>query len=158
LAKPLRGAGVEEAFILQSGDVLEIGEKGARRLDSVPVGRVCIDAGTGDEILEEMVIRDRRHLSEHGVIVPIIALNSHTGELESGPEIVTRGFVVSETGSEVIEGARAVIIKTLENSSGEEKTDGSVMEEKIRIDLRRYLNRVTSRQSRPLILPVILET
>jgi ribonuclease J len=90
--------------------------------------------------------------------VPIIALNSHTGELESGPEIVTRGFVVSETGSEVIEGARAVIIKTLENSSGEEKTDGSVMEEKIRIDLRRYLNRVTSRQSRPLILPVILET
>ena len=51
------------------------------------VGRVCIDAGTGDEIIEEMVIRDRRHLSEHGVIVPIIALNSHTGELESGPEI-----------------------------------------------------------------------
>ena len=122
------------------------------------MGRVCIDAGTGDEILEEMVIRDRRHLSEHGVIVPIIALNSHTGELESGPEIVTRGFVVREGGSDLIEGARAAIIKTLETSSGEEKTDWSVMEEKIRTDLRRYLNRVTSRQSRPLILPVILET
>lgn len=158
LAEPMRAAGVEEAFILQSGDVLELGEDGARRLDPVPVGRVCIDAGTGDEILEEMVIRDRRHLSEHGVIVPIIALNSHTGELESGPEIVTRGFVVRENGSELIDGARAVIIKTLEGSSGEEKTDWSVMEEKIRTDLRRYLNRVTSRQSRPLILPVILET
>jgi ribonuclease J len=158
LAEPLRAAGVEESFILQSGDVLEIDAKGARRLDPVPVGRVCIDAGTGDEILEEMVIRDRRNLSEHGVIVPIIALNSHTGELESGPEIVTRGFVVREGGSDVIEGARAVIVKTLETSTGEEKTDWSVMEEKIRTDLRRYLNRVTSRQSRPLILPVILET
>lgn len=157
LAEPMRAAGVQEAFILQSGERLEIDAKGARRLDPVPVGRVCIDAGTGDEILEEMVIRDRRHLSEHGVIVPIIALNSHTGELESGPEIVTRGFVVPEGGSDLIEGARAAIIKTLENSSGEEKTDWSVMEEKIRIDLRRYLNRVTSRQSRPLILPVILE-
>jgi ribonuclease J len=158
LAEPMRAAGVKQAFILQSGDVLEIGKDGARRLDPVPVGRVCIDAGTGDEILEEMVIRDRRHLSEHGVIVPIVALNSRTGELESGPEIVTRGFVVGDDGPELIEGARAVIIKTLEGSSGEEKTDGSVMEEKIRIDLRRYLNRVTSRQSRPLILPVILET
>jgi len=158
LAEPMRAAGVKESFILQSGDVLEFGEHGVRRLDPVPVGRVCIDAGTGDEIVEEMVIRDRRHISEHGVIVPIIALNSHTGELESGPEIITRGFVVGEDGAELIEGARAVIIKTLEGSSGEEKTDGSVMEEKIRNDLRRYLTRVTSRQSRPLILPVILET
>jgi ribonuclease J len=157
LVEPMRAAGVEEAFILQSGDRLELDAKGARRLDPVPVGRVCIDAGTGDEILEEMVIRDRRHLSEHGVIVPIIALNSHTGELESGPEIVTRGFVVGEGNPDLIEGARAAIIKTLEGSSGEEKTDWSVMEEKIRTDLRRYLTRVTSRQSRPLILPVILE-
>jgi ribonuclease J len=158
LTEPMRAAGIQESFILQSGDVLEIDSGGARRLDPVRVGRVCIDAGTGDEIVGEMVIRDRRHLSEHGVVVPIIALNSHTGELESGPEIVTRGFVVREGGPDLIEGARAVIIKTLETSSGEEKTDGSVMEEKIRTDLRRYLNRVTGRQSRPLILPVILET
>jgi ribonuclease J len=158
LTEPMRAAGIQESFILQSGDVLEIDSDGARRLDPVRVGRVCIDAGTGDEIIGEMVIRDRRHLSEHGVVVPIIALNSHTGELESGPEIVTRGFVVREGGPDLIEGARAVIIKTLETSSGEEKTDGSVMEEKIRTDLRRYLNRVTGRQSRPLILPVILET
>lgn len=158
LAEPMKAAGVEQSFILESGDVLEIGADRARRLEPVPVGRVCIDAGTGDEILEEMVIRDRRHLSEHGVIIPIIALNSHTGALESGPEIVTRGFVMREDGTELIEGARAAIIKTLEGSSGEEKTDWNVMEEKIRTDLRRYLNRVTSRQSRPLILPVIMET
>jgi ribonuclease J len=158
LAEPMRAAGVEEAFLLQSGDVLEFDGEGARRLEPVPVGRVCIDAGTGDEIVEEMVIRDRRHLSEHGVIVPIIALNSHTGELESGPEIVTRGFVVREDGKELIEGAREAIVRTLESSTREEKTDWSVMEEKIRNDLRRYLNRASSRQARPLILPVILET
>ena len=64
MAETLRGSGIEDSFLLQSGDVLEIDEEGARRRESVPVGRVCIDSGTGDEIVEEMVIRDRRHLSE----------------------------------------------------------------------------------------------
>ncbi len=158
LAEMLRPSGLEEPFLLQSGEVLEIDDKGARRRDPVTVGRVCIDAGTGDEILEEIVIRDRRHLSEHGVILPIVALNSHSGEIESGPEIITRGFAGGELGSDLLDGARAVVIKTLEASSDEEKTDWSVMEEKIKSDLRRYLSRKTSRASRPLILPVILET
>ena len=156
LAENLRGSGIEETFLLQSGDVLEIDEAGARRKDSVPVGRVCIDSGTGDEIVEEMVIRDRRHLSEFGVVVPIVALNRHTGEIESGPEIITRGFVIREDDPSLLEGARAVVANTLAGSTDEEKTDWGVMEEKVRVDLRRYLSRETS--SRPLILPVILET
>ncbi len=156
LAEHLRGSGLEGSFLLQSGDVLEIDSQGARRLEPVPVGRICIDLGTGDEIVEEMVIRDRRHLSEFGIIVPIIALNRRTGELEGGPEIVTRGFVVPEDDSRLLEGARERIAKTVESSSAEEKADWGVMEEKIRADLRRYIARETS--SRPLILPVILET
>ena len=155
LAEDLSGAGLDESFLLQSGEVLEIDAQGARRGDSVPVGRVCIDSGTGDEILEELVIRDRRHLSEFGVVIPIVALNRRTGEIESGPEIITRGFVIRED-AELLDGARAVVVKTLEGSSAEEKTNWGVMEEKIRADLRRYLNRKTS--SRPLVLPVILET
>ena len=155
LAEDLSGAGLEKSFLMQSGEVLEIDAQGARRGDSVPVGRVCIDSGTGDEILEELVIRDRRHLSESGVVIPIVALNRRTGALESGPEIITRGFVVRED-AELLDGARDVVMKTLEGSSAEEKTDWGVMEEKIRADLRRYLNRQTS--SRPLVLPVILET
>ena len=156
LAEHLRSSGLEESFLLQSGDVLELDSNGARRRESVPVGRVCIDTGTGDEILEEMVIRDRRHLSEFGIVVPIVALNRHSGQLESGPEIVTRGFVVPEDGSQLLDGARDVVMKTVEGSSVEEKTDWGVMEEKIRTDLRRYLRQKTA--GRPLVLPVILET
>ena len=155
LAQHLRSFGLEDSFLLQSGDVLEIDSQGARRAERVPVGRVCIDSGTGDEILEEMVIRDRRHLSEFGVVVPIVAINRHSGQLESPPEILFRGFVVPEDSSQLLDGARDVISRTIETSSEEEKTDWGVMEEKIRIDLRRYISRETS--SRPLIAPVILE-
>ena len=155
LAQHLRSFGLEDSFLLQSGDVLEIDSQGARKADRVPVGRVCIDSGTGDEILEELVIRDRRHLSEFGVVVPIVAINRHSGQLESPPEIVFRGFVVPEDSSQLLDGARDVISRTIETSSEEEKTDWGVMEEKIRIDMRRYISRETS--SRPLIAPVILE-
>ena len=155
LAQHLRSSGLEDSFLLQSGDVLEIDSQGARKADRVPVGRVCIDSGTGDEILEELVIRDRRHLSEFGVVVPIVAINRHSGQLESPPEILFRGFVVPEDSSQLLDGARDVISRTIETSSEEEKTDWGVMEEKIRIDLRRYISRETS--SHPLIAPVILE-
>jgi len=155
LAEPLRGAGLEDSFLLQSGEVLEIDERGARKKGSVPVGRICIDAGTGDEILEEVVIRDRRHLSHYGVVVPIVALNGANGKIETPPEIITRGFNVPEDSEELLEGARRVIIQTLETSSSEEATDWGVIEEKIRAALKRYIAKETS--SRPLILPVILE-
>ena len=155
LAQHLRSFGLEDSFLLQSGDVLEIDSQGARKAERVTVGRVCIDSGTGDEILEELVIRDRRHLSEFGVVVPIVAINRHSGQLESPPEILFRGFVVPEDSSQLLDGARDVISRTIETSSEEEKTDWGVMEEKIRIDLRRYISRETS--SRPLIAPVILE-
>ena len=155
LAAEVQGSGLEGSFLLESGNVLEIDSEGARRRDSVPVGRVLIDSGTGDEIVEEVVIRDRRHLSEFGVLVPIVALNGHSGKLESAPEIITRGFVAGDDGAELLEGASAVVTRTIESSSEEEKTDWGVMEEKIRGDLKRYINRKTS--SRPLILPVILE-
>ena len=107
------------------------------------------------EEIEEFVIRDRKHLSEDGVVVPIIAINKHTGLIESTPEIVTRGFLPSDNGQELMAGAREVLIRTVEQSNPEEKTDWSVIKEKIRVDLKRYLNKQTSK--RPLILPVILE-
>ena len=101
------------------------------------------------------MIRDRKHLSEDGVVVPIIAIDKHTGKLESLPEIVSRGFLPSENGHEVLNGARDVVLRTVEQSNPEEKMDWSVIKEKIRVDLKRYLNKQTSK--RPLILPVILE-
>jgi ribonuclease J len=155
LAEHLRFAGLEESFVMESGDLLEIDHRGARKAGKVTVGRVCIDSGSVDDVVQEVVIRDRRHLSEDGIVLPIIAINRHSGRIETLPEIVSRGFAVAEEGPEFLEKARQVVAKTLEGSNQEEKTDWGVMKEKIRADLKRYIVKETSR--RPLIMPVILE-
>jgi ribonuclease J len=154
LAQHLRHAGLEDTFIVETGETLELDRHGARKGGRVPVGRICIDSGTLDEVVEDMVIRDRRHLSEDGFVLPIITINKLTGMSEGLPEIVSRGFI-SEDGSEVLVDARKVVARTIETSSVEERTDWGVMKEKIRTDLRRFLIKETSR--RPLIMPVILE-
>ena len=147
------GAVSAEILLLENGQAVEFTEEGARRRDPVPAGRVLVDSGSLEEI-EELVIRDRKHLSEDGIVVPIIAIDKHTGKLESQPEIVTRG-VMSENGQELLVGAREVLMKTVAESSSEENSDWGVIKEKIRVDLKRYINKQTSK--RPLILPVILE-
>ncbi len=159
LATPMRDNGLEETFILSPGESLIIDEYGARKNpEEIPVGRVLIDTGTGDEIVGDMVIRDRRHISEFGVIIPIVAIDRQTGKIDSGPEIISRGVVFSEESEISIDGARRVVQKTVDSSSREEIGDMGLMEEKVRSDLRRYVSRRTSRQHRPLIVPVILET
>jgi ribonuclease J len=155
LASHLRNAGLEDTFVLETGDTLEIDRNGARRGEKVPVGRVCIDSGTIDEVVEDIVIRDRRHLSEDGFVLPIIAIHKQSGKSETLPEIVSRGFMSFEDGSDLLQKARQVVAKTLESSSEEERTDWGVMQEKIRADLKRFLSKETQR--RPLIMPVILE-
>jgi ribonuclease J len=143
-----------EILMVESGQPIEFTADGAFRREPVQVGRVFVDSGSLEEI-EEVVIRDRRHLAEDGVVVPIIAINKHSGRMETSPEIVTRGFLPAEDGQELLALARAVVLKTMEQSNPEEKTDWSVIKEKIRVDLKRFLNKKTSK--RPMILPVILE-
>jgi ribonuclease J len=147
------GAVSGEILLLEDGKCIEFTEDGAFRREPVAAGRILVDSGSLEEI-EEVVVRDRKHLSEEGVVIPIIAIDKHTGRIESPPEIVTRGLM-SENGAEMIAGARAVVAKTVEMSNMEERADWSVIKEKIRIDLKRYINKQTSK--RPLILPVILE-
>jgi len=154
LAQHLRFAGLEEAFVLETGDTLEIDRFGARRGEKITVGRICIDSGSLDDVVEDLVIRDRRHLSEDGFVLPIIAINKHTGKSEGLPEIVSRGFVAGD-GTAILQEARGVVARTLETSTPEERGDWGVMQEKIRIDLKRFLSKQTQR--RPLIMPVILE-
>ena len=149
------GAVSGEIFLLESGHPVEFtADGGAYRREPVTAGRVCVDSGSLEEI-EDVVIRDRQHLAEDGVVVTIIAIDKHTGRMESQPEIVTRGFLPNEDGQEILNKAREVILRTVEQSSPEEKMDWGVIKEKIRADLKRYLNKQTSK--RPLILPVILE-
>jgi ribonuclease J len=142
-----------EILLMEDGQAIEFSEDGAHRRDPVTAGRVCVDSGSLEEI-EEVVIRDRKHLSEDGVVVPIIAIDKHTGKMELHPEIVTRGMF-GDNNQQLLAGAREVIMKTVEQSNPEEKSDWGVIKEKIRIDLKRYINKQTSK--RPLILPVILE-
>ena len=149
------GAVSGQVILLETGHPVEFTSDGrAYQREPVPAGRVMVDSGSLEEI-EEVVVRDRKHLSEDGVVVPIIAIDKHTGRIEVSPEIVTRGFLPSEDGQEILTKAREVVLKTVEQSSDEEKMDWSVIKEKIRVDLKRFLNKQTAK--RPLILPVILE-
>jgi ribonuclease J len=152
LAASMRGS-VGSVVLMESGDVLELDELGARKAGRVNVGRVCIDSGSRTDVVEDLIIKDRRHLSEDGIVLPIIAINKLSGRVESSPEIVTRGFASGEDG--FMDGARQTVVQTLELSSDEEKADYGVIKEKIRADLKRYISKQT--QKRPLIMPVILE-
>jgi ribonuclease J len=144
---------VGNVMLIESGEILEFDELGARKAGRVNVGRVCIDSGSRTDVVEDLIIKDRRHLSEDGIVLPIIAINKLSGRVESSPEIVTRGFAPGEDG--FVDGARQLVMQTLELSSAEEKADYGVIKEKIRADLKRYISKQT--QKRPLIMPVILE-
>src|ERR1700756_1952876 len=152
LAQSMHGS-VGNVMLIESGDVLEFDELGARKAGRVNVGRVCIDSGSRTDVVEDLVIKDRRHLSEDGIVLPIIAINKLSGRVETAPEIVTRGFNTGEDG--LMDGAKQIVMQTLDASSDEEKADYGVIKEKIRADLKRYISKQT--QKRPLIMPVILE-
>ncbi|MGH9619743.1 MAG: ribonuclease J [Bryobacteraceae bacterium] len=154
LAQHLRCAGLEDTFVIETGETLEIDSAGARRGEKINVGRVCIDSGSLDDGVEELTIRDRRHLSEDGFVLPVIAINKLTGRSETLPEIVSRGFLGGD-GGPILQEARTVVARTLESSTAEERGDWGLMQEKIRIELKRFLSKQTQR--RPLIMPVILE-
>ncbi len=143
-----------QVILMESGQALEITPEGAFRREPITAGRVCVDSGSLEEI-EEVVIRDRQHLSADGIVVPIIAIDKHTGQVEGTPEIVARGFLPPDASDGLLTMAREVVLRTIAQSSLEEKTDWGVIKEKIRVDLRRYLAKETAK--RPLVLPVILE-
>jgi ribonuclease J len=118
LAEHLHNVGLEETFICETGDVLEFDRLGARKAGRVTVGRICIDSGAVGEVVGDMVVRDRRLISEDGIVIPIIAINKHTGKIESAPELVSKGFGL-ESDLEFMRAAREVVAKTLEGSSDE---------------------------------------
>ena len=145
---------VEKTFLLEDGDVLEMNRDKAAKTGKVTVGRICIDSGgSASDVVEELVIKDRKHLSEDGFVMPIIAIDKHSGKIEGAPEIVTRGFAVE--APETVSDVRSVVQRVLEQSSAEERADYGVVKEKIRTELKRTIQKSTGR--RPLIMPVILE-
>jgi ribonuclease J len=142
----------ENIILFENGDVLELDSCSARVVGKEVVGRTFIDSAGGE--VENMVVRDRRHLSYDGVVVCIVAINPTSGELDSDPEIVSRGFVDKE-GAEFITDLKQVVEGAVKNASHEQRIDSAVMQEEIRLALKRFIKKQTGRQ--PMIVPVILD-
>jgi ribonuclease J len=143
----------EKVMLLEDGDVLELNRDGAEKVGKITTGRVCIDNNSTADVVEDTVIRDRKQLGGDGLFLPIIAINKRTGQVEGLPEISTRGFAADDP--ELLRNARDIVARTLEQSSEEERRDYGVMKDKIRGDLKRFIQKNANR--RPLIMPIILE-
>jgi ribonuclease J len=143
-----------DVITAEDGDVIRFDPDGAHIADKAPTGRVLIDGTRVGEVGDE-VLRDRRHLAADGLVVPVVAINRHTGSVDTMPELIARGFVTDRESEDVLgEGAR-VIATVIAESSVEEKTDPGLIQEKIRVELRRFLRKRTGR--RPMVLPVVME-
>ena len=142
-----------EILLAENGDVLNFDEQGARITGKAPVGRVLIDDTRTGEVGDE-VLRDRRHLAEDGLVVPVLAINKQTGALEGVPDIITRGFVMEDSEALLADGAR-LLSDVVEQASVEERTDQGLVKERVRLELRRFFRKRSGR--RPFVLPVIME-
>jgi ribonuclease J len=145
----------ENCFVLEDGDVLELTAHGAHKIAPIQAGRVFVDGkGVGD--VEDVVIRDRRHLSEDGMVLAVMAIHQQSGELVAGPDLISRGFMRNEEGEEVLEQARKVVLETLSGINRETRTDPAELQEEVRKALRRYFRKKLERH--PVVLPYIIET
>ena len=142
-----------EIMLSENGDLLYFDEAGGRIAGKAPVGRILIDDTRTGEVGDE-VLRDRRHLAEDGLVVPVVAINKQTGALEGVPEIITRGFVMEDSRALLADGAR-LLADVVEQASVEERTDQGLIKEKLRVELRRFFRKRSGR--RPFVLPVIME-
>ena len=149
------GLPAERVLVAEDGDVLALDADGARKEGRVSAGRTLLDR-SGIEGVEDVVIRDRRHLSAQGIVVPVMVLDKQTGRLESPPEIVSRGFVdAGERGADLMEDATRLVTETVASRPPEERFDPALTRERVRSELRRFFRKRTQR--RPMVIPVVME-
>ncbi|MBL8150929.1 MAG: ribonuclease J [Blastocatellia bacterium] len=149
------GYSPDRVVLVESGDVIELDAESISIGDrKVQIGRRYIDS-SGFGHIDDMVVRDRKQLAYDGIVLPIIAINEVSGAVETKPEIVTRGFNTPEEETLYTGKLSEIVSNTINLSSQEERRDRVVLKEKIRIDLKRYIQKGTGR--RPVIIPVIVE-
>ena len=149
------GVPEDHCFILEDGDVLEMTATSAKKVQPIQVGRVFVDGkGVGD--VGDVVIRDRRHLSEDGMVLAVMAIHQQSGEIVAGPDLISRGFMRDEEGEEVLGQARKVVLDVLASLNRETRTDPAELQEEVRKALRRYFRKRFERH--PVVLPYIIET
>ena len=153
IAKDL-GIPKENIFMLDSGEVLEMDNEYATITGKVPVGSILVDGlGVGD--VGNIVLRDRQHLAQDGVVIVVMALDSNSEYLVSGPDIQSRGFVYMREADELMEEARTIAYEAVEACLNKGITDWGRIKGNIRESLGNYIWKKTKR--RPMILPIILE-
>ena len=147
------GMSEENIFIMENGNCLEISQKEAKLVGDVPSGNILVDGlGVGD--VGNIVLRDRRHLSEDGLIIVVITITKE-GKVVSGPDIISRGFVYVRESEDLIEDAKNVVRKILNDDSRDNLKDWNGLKSDIRDNLRSYIFKNTKRN--PMILPIIME-
>jgi ribonuclease J len=147
------GIPADHVLICEDGDVVEVGQK-VQIVGRATAGMTFVDGlGVGD--VGDVVLRDRRKLSSDGVVVVVIAIDAHHGQLVAGPDIVNRGFVFDGTSADILEAARERVMLSLRESAAAEVVDRGVLEQNVRRTLNKYFYEVTQRK--PVILPVIVE-
>jgi ribonuclease J len=148
------GVEAERCFLLEDGETLVIDDEGAKLGDRVEAGRVFVDGkGVGD--VAEVVLRDRRHLSQDGLVLAILGIHPTSGEVVAGPDIVSRGFVLEGVHQSLLQDARAAILAGLETISPESRGDPLEVHDSVRRTLKRFFDKRLDR--RPMILPFIME-
>jgi ribonuclease J len=147
------GAIEKKIMVAETGDILRFNTMGAEIVGKAPVGKVLIDQGSLEEV-GEIVIRDRKHISEDGIVISIVAINKQTGMIEHAPEMVIRGVGFLEE-TRLLSESKELVVDTVNASTVEERGDYTVIKEKIRKDLKKYFLKQTAK--RPFILPVIME-
>lgn len=141
-------------FLLDNGGVLEITEETARLNGKVTAGKIYVDGkGVGD--VEDMVLRDRRRLAHDGIVLIIIAIEKLTGNIVSGPDIISRGFVFEDASQEIINDVKELVHSTIKELNSEIISDKSLVQAKIRSVLKKYLRNKMDRK--PMIMPIIFE-
>jgi ribonuclease J len=144
----------ENIILAEDGDIVEVTADSIGLVGRVNAGKIFVDGkGVGD--VGNMVLRDRKHLSQDGMVIALIGLNERTGEVIFGPDIITRGLVFEEESAHLLEGAKGAVLDTLSKVNVEAKGEALEVKEEIRRALRRFFNRALER--RPIILPLIIE-
>ncbi len=144
----------ENIFMMKNGRVLELNEDEAKLTTSVPCGKVLVDGlGVGD--VGNIVLRDRQHLSQDGLIIIVMTMDSGSGEIVSGPDVISRGFVYVRESENLMDDVKRVIREEVQKCEERRITDWSTIKSTLKDNLRDYIFQKTKRN--PMILPILME-
>ncbi len=148
------GMDKKDIFVMKLGEVLELSRNDAKVTGTVPAGQVMVDGlGVGD--VGNIVLRDRKHLSEDGLMVVVVSMETETGQIVAGPDIISRGFVYVRESEGLMEGAKDVVLKALQECEEKNITSWNYIKNVIKDTLKNYIWQKTKRS--PMILPIIME-